>query len=172
MGVDGFSPENYGSYESLPDEEKKNFAEVEGGFVRKEAKDLLVKAGDVAKEANSKRPLLQKVFSQGAVDAMDVLHENASFEFRDKIESLFEGVTSISGWQSLSKEDFDGMIDTVSDEVSREDPSMTKEKAIEFYKGKASRYADWLEGNISRPFFQGSEEEITSVVEKIRSIAA
>lgn len=167
-----FNPENYRSYSELPESEKKNFEEVEGGgFVRVEAAELLRRAEEVAKEANKNRRLVKETFGKEAIDAIDVLHLNALFEFRSQINNLFEGVTSIPLWESLSREEFEKMIENAYEEIHREDKNITKEQVSEYVKGKARRFAQWLENTKHRPFFMGSERLIESIICKIRSLA-
>jgi len=166
-----FNPENFRSYSELPEQEKENFVEVEGGFVRKEAAQLLQRAEEVAREINRNRSLIEKIFNKGAVNAIDVLHESALFEFRSKINELYEGVTSIHLWESLSKEEFESMIKNAFEEARREDPNLTEDQALKYFKDKARRFAQWLEDTKYRPFFLGSERKIELVIDKIRSLA-
>lgn len=175
-----FNPEQYQSYQELPEDEKENFEEVTGGFVRKEAAELLRRAGEVAKEANENRPLLKKVFKVGALNAVDALQDAANFEFRKDISDLYDGVMSISLWERITKEEFEQNIRNVIDEVKREeggdprDPVGFERGVYDYFKEKSLRFAQWLEDTKNRPFFarSNSTPEVERVIDKIRDMVS
>lgn len=80
-----FNPSNpeYKEVKDLPQEVQKDFADVEGGFVTKEALEHAESANEDAALKNKRRGILQKLFNVGEVSELDVLHEEAFFE--DKI---------------------------------------------------------------------------------------
>ncbi|MDO8604711.1 MAG: hypothetical protein Q7K40_04960 [bacterium] len=77
-----FNPSNpeYKEVKDLPQEEQKNFVDVEGGFVMKEALEHVESANEDAALRNKRRGILQKLFNVSEVSELEVLHEEAFSE--------------------------------------------------------------------------------------------
>lgn len=106
MNQEKFDPHNpeYKKVEDLPQEQQAEFADVEGGFVRKEAIEEYRSAEAKTKQENSQRSFVDKSLGKNKMTSLDILHkaglvenkevlekeQRKAEEFKQKIENLNE----------------------------------------------------------------------------------
>lgn len=81
MNPEKFNPTNpeYKRVEDLPQEHHESFVNIEGGFVKKDAKKELIAADGRAKQQNVGRTFLNRMFT-GSETGLSVLHQDALSE--------------------------------------------------------------------------------------------
>jgi hypothetical protein len=72
-----FNPLDYKSLNEMPEDKKGEFAEVEGGFVTKSAKEYSDSFEKEAEMLNSERSFLKKIFNRDKVSFVDIAEEEA-----------------------------------------------------------------------------------------------
>lgn len=116
--MDKFEPEQFKSYEELPEEKKPEFAPVEGGFVKKEAMETIEDAGKIAAIAN--------VLKDQGLKGEDVLHLEAS-----DIDRAIKGAMSRIRSEKLEPEDVLTIFRRLPEEVK---DSMSDDMILEIIK--------------------------------------
>ncbi|MDO8505579.1 MAG: hypothetical protein Q7S48_03305 [bacterium] len=191
--VGEFDPKNYKSYADLPEDQKPNFVELDGGaFVRVDDKMQRELFEDRAKRVSEKfnkklekdRSLWDKITAkepEGKVSTMDVLQATAEDRNKHRFEDTFrEDFTrpSADKWTMLqtaeekfngmTKEKLDARMEEVYQEMYRNDPSVDRDKLFRELRKAVLREANnWLE-ELTNPFYVGAEEEIKKIGNTMR----
>ena len=84
-----FNPDNtqHKKVEDLPVEHQKDFINIEGGFVRKEAWESFLYWEEKAKESNERRNIFKKIFKLDKKTFLDFAHKDANKEY-EKIRDV------------------------------------------------------------------------------------
>ena len=183
-----FDPKKYKSYADLPEDQKPNFVELDGGaFVRKsdaEDRQRFEKRADmhvdkINQDLEDKLSLWDQIRGKepkGKVGAMDVIQETAEEENIHRVENLFrrELLKPFADKYTIiqdAEEDFEGMtkakldarMEEVYQEMHRRDPSVDRDKLFRELRDKVLTKANIILDDRIDPWFKGQEARITKI---------
>jgi len=143
-----------------------------GGSVRTSALDLQQRAGEMAEAALRVHSWWYRMWNRELIGPMDIVHELALHEYRDRFAMLCRDAIRIPTWRTLQPEDLRKLIVSVYEEMRAAGLAVAYSSVVHDCRGRMERYADRLEFYKAGGLEESSRTQLESDLEHIRSLAA